>query len=141
MSIQAPYSIEWWSCSNGHGGGSKIGFIIGDGPTRVVIHSNLCAGIRLGTLPAAEALRGDKCMSAPSPLIQDTNRVPAATQSMTEEATLVTSQSMSSAAPISTVATAPGLPPLAKKLAESILEGNYVDFAELSPVNGRCKLL
>ena len=56
MSTQAPCSIEWWSCSNSHGGGGKIGIIIGDGPTRVVIHSNLCAGIRLGTLPAAEAL-------------------------------------------------------------------------------------
>ena len=142
MSTQAPDSIEWWYCSNSHCGGDKRGIIIGDGPTRVVIHSNLCAGIRLGTLPAAEVLQGVRRMSAPPPLIQDTNRVPAATQSMSEVATLVTSQSMSSsAAPISTVATAPGLPLLAKKLAESILAGNYVDFAELPPAKGCCKLL
>ena len=142
MSTQTPDSIEWWYCSNSHGGGDKRDIIIRDGPTRVVIHSNLCAGIQLGTLPAAEALQGVRRMSAPPPLIQDTNRVPAATQSMSEVATLVTSQSMSSsAAPISTVATAPGLPPLAKKLAESILAGNYVDFAELPPAKGRCKLL
>ena len=63
--------------------------------------------------------------------------MPAATQPMSEVATLVTSQSMSSsAAPISTVATAPGLPPLAKKLAE-----NYVDLVELSSAKGCCKLL
>ena len=61
---------------------------------------------------------------------------------MSEVATLVTSQSMSSsAAPISTVATAPGLPLLAKKLAESILAENYVDFVELSSAKGCCKLL
>ena len=38
-----------------------------------------------------------------------------------------------------TVVVAPGIPALPKKLAQKILNGEYVDFTELPPAKGRAK--
>ena len=129
---KAPTQGVWQQCT--HTRGMAVGRVF-----------NICvkvcpylnhAGIRLGDMPDADALSAVNRISNPPPLIHDTAALSASISkggiNWIPPAPATSSQ---------TVASAPGLPAISKKLADNILAGNFIDFLELPPAKGRCKLL
>ena len=98
-------------------------------------HSNppTHTGIKLGQLPNADAIDAVKRLPKAPPIrVQDAlSLLPTISQG---------NGSTNQPALVQTVPSAPGLPAVTKKLAEHILAGRYIDFSELPPAKGRCKL-